>query len=74
MLFEVCAIVKETYPAHKLEFLCLKWAVSEKNMVMTNKPLTYVLFSAKLDFTDHRLLAALGAYDFTLKYKSGSSN
>ena len=75
---------ERNYPAHKLEFLCLKWAVSEKFhdylygnqfLVCTdNNPLTYVLSSAKLDATGHRWLAALGAYNFTLKYKSGSSN
>ena len=75
---------ERNYPAHKLEFLCLKWAVSEKFhdylygnqfLVCTdNNPLTYVLSSAKLDATGHMWLAALGAYNFTLKYKSGSSN
>ena len=39
-----------------------------------NNPLTYVLSSAKLDATGHRWLAALGTYNFTLKYKSGKSN
>ena len=60
---------ERNYPAHKLEFLCLKWAVSEKFhdylygnqfLVCTdNNPLTYVLSSAKLDATGHRWLAAL---------------
>ena len=62
----------------------MKWAVSEKFhdylygnqfLVCTdNNPLTYVLSSAKLDATGHRWLAALSTYNFTLKYKSGSSN
>lgn len=63
---------ERNYPAHKLEFLCLKWAVTEKfhdylygnqfTVVTDNKPLTYVLSSAKLDATGHRWLAALGTY------------
>ncbi len=47
------------YPAHKLEFLALKWAVTEKfsdylygtyfTVVTDSNPLTYILTSAKLD-------------------------
>ena len=72
------------YPAHKLEFLCLKWAVTDKFhdylygnqfLVCTdNNPLTYVLSTAKLDATGHRWLAALSSYNFSLKYKTGKSN
>ena len=72
------------YPAHKLEFLCLKWSVTEKfhdylygnqfDVFTDNNPLTYVLSSAKLDGTGHRWLAALSSYDFKLTYRSGRSN
>ena len=72
------------YPAHKLEFLCLKWAVTEKFsdylyghkfVVYTdNNPLTYVLTSAKLDATGHRWVAALAAFDFNILYRPGKSN
>ena len=72
------------YPAHKLEFLALKWAVTDKfhdylygnnfKVVTDNNPLTYVLTSAKLDATGHRWLAALSAYNFTLEYRSGKLN
>ena len=72
------------YPAHKLEFLCLKWSVTEKfhdylygnqfDVFTDNNPLTYVLSSAKLDATGHRWLAALSSYDFKLTYRSGRSN
>ena len=72
------------YPAHKLEFLCLKWSVTEKfhdylygnqfEVFTDNNPLTYVLTSAKLDATGHRWLAALSSYDFKLTYRSGRSN
>lgn len=36
--------------------------------------MTYVLTSAKLDATGHRWLAALAAFKFSLKYKSGINN
>ena len=72
------------YPAHKLEFLCLKWSVTEKfhdylygnqfDVFTDNNPLTYVLSSAKLDATGHRWLAALSSYYFKLTYRSGRSN
>ena len=72
------------YPAHKLEFLALKWAVTEKfadylyghtfTVYTDNNPLTYVLTSAKLDATGHRWLAALATYDFDIKYKPGRNN
>ena len=48
---------EKNYPAHKLEFLALKWAVSEKfhdylygtkfEAVTDNNPLTYVYTTAK---------------------------
>ena len=57
------------YPAHKLEFLALKWSVTDKfrdylygssfKVVTDNNPLTYVLTSAKVDATGHRWLAEL---------------
>ena len=75
---------ERNYPAHKLEFLCLKWAVTDKfhdylygnqfEVCTDNNPLTYVLTSAKLDATGHRWLAALNTYNFSLKYKSGKLN
>ena len=73
------------YPAHKLEFLALKWAVCEKfheylygsnlfEIYTDNNPLTYVLSSAKLDACGQRWVAKLANYNFTIKYKSGLSN
>ncbi|XP_078787638.1 retrovirus-related Pol polyprotein from transposon 297 [Oryzias latipes] len=72
------------YPAHKLEFLALKWSVTEKFhdylygssfMVITdNNPLTYILTSARLDAASHRWLAALSTYDFKLQYRAGHRN
>lgn len=72
------------YPAHKLEFLLLKWAVTEKfqdylygkkfAVITDNNPLTDVLTSAKLDATGHRWVAALAAFDFEIHYRSGRNN
>jgi hypothetical protein len=75
---------ERNYPAHKLVFLALKWAVTEKfkdylygasfTVYTDNNPLTYVLTTAKLDATGHRWLAALAAINVTLKYKPGAKN
>lgn len=72
------------YPAHKLEFLALKWAVTEKFQdylygntflaVTDSNPLTYILTSAKLDATSYRWLAALSTFDFQLQYRAGKQN
>lgn len=77
-------LVVARYPAHKLEFLALKWAVTEKLQdylygspflaVTDSNPLTYVLTSAKLDATSYRWLAALSTFDFQLQYRAGKQN
>ena len=75
---------EQNYPAHKLEFLALKWSVTEKfhdylygaqvEVVTDNNPLTYVTTSAKLDATGQRWMASLANYNFTIKYRKGSQN
>ncbi|XP_046570925.1 uncharacterized protein LOC124279168 [Haliotis rubra] len=75
---------ESNYSAHRLEFLALKWAVTEKfkdylygntfRVYTDNNPLTYVLTSAKLDATGHRWLAALSAYNFDIIYRPGLNN
>ena len=75
---------EKNYPAHKMEFLALKWAVLEKYkdylyghdfvVVTDNNPLTYVLTSAKLDSAGHRWLADLASFNFSIKYRPGKSN
>lgn len=72
------------YPAHKLEYLSLKWAVTEKffdylygakfTVVTDNNPLIYVLTTAKLDAAGHRWLAALSSFDFNIQYRAGRKN
>ena len=75
---------ERNYPAHKLEFLALKWAVTDKfhdylyganfEVVTDNNPLTYVLTTAKLDASGHRWVAALANYNFSISYRSGKLN
>ena len=75
---------ERNYPAHKLEFLALKWSVTDKfhdylygnsfTVLTDNNPLTYILTTAKLDATGHRWLAALASYNFNIKYRAGVSN
>ncbi|KAL0186035.1 hypothetical protein M9458_017705, partial [Cirrhinus mrigala] len=72
------------YPAHKLEFLALKWSVTEKfsdylygnhfTVVTDSNPLTYILTSAKLDATSYRWLPALSTFSFKLLYRPGRQN
>ena len=72
------------YPAHKLEFLALKWAVVDKfydylyghkfEVHTDNNPLTYILSSAKLDAMGHRWLASLSSFDFKIFYRPGKTN
>ncbi|KAL2098394.1 hypothetical protein ACEWY4_007601 [Coilia grayii] len=72
------------YPAHRLEFLALKWAVCEKfshwlkghafTAWTDNNPLTHVLTKPKLDACEQRWVAKLAAYDFDLKYVPGPKN
>ena len=72
---------ENNYPAHKLEFLALKWYVTGKfhdflygssfEIITDNYPLTYILPTAKLDATGQRWVASPSDYNFTIKYMSG---
>ena len=65
---------EKNYPAHKLEFLALKWAITDRfheylyggqfDVYTDDNPLTYILTSAKLDATGQRWVASLENYDF----------
>ena len=75
---------ERNYPAHKLEFLALKWSVTERfheylyggefEVFTDNNPLTYILTTAKLDATGQRWVASLANYKFSLFYKPGKNN
>ena len=63
---------ERNYPAYKLEFLSLKWAVTDK--FQDNNPLTYIFTTAKLDATFQRWVSALSNYQFSIEYRSGKLN
>ena len=75
---------EHNYPAHKLEFLALKWAITDQfheylyggqfDVYTDNNPLTYILTSAKLDVTGQRWVASLANYDFRIFYKTSKTN
>ena len=75
---------ERNYPAHKLEFLALKWPITDKfheylygaefQVFTDNNPLTYILTTAKLDATGHRWVAALSNYTFSISCKPGRNN
>ena len=72
------------YPAHKLEFLTLKWVVVGKfheylygsifDVYTDNNPLIYVLTTAKLDAASHYWVASLANYNFQLHYQARKAN
>ena len=72
------------YHSSKLEFLALKWAVTEQfheylqyqpfTVRMDNNLLTYILTTPNLDALGHRWVAALAGYNMKLEYLKGSDN
>ena len=72
------------YHSSKLEFLALKWAVTEQFreylqyqpfLVCTdNNSLTYVMMTPNLDAVGHRWVAAMAGYNFEIKYVCGTDN
>ena len=72
------------YHLSKLEFLALKWAITEQfreylqyrpfTVLTDNNPLTYILTTLNLDALGHRWVTALAGYNMTIKYLKGSDN
>ena len=72
------------YHSSKLEFLALKWAVTEQFreylqyqpfLVRTdNNPLTYVMMTPNLGAVGHRWVAAMAGYNFEIEYIRGMDN
>ena len=70
---------ERNYDAHKLEFLALKWSVTERfheylygghfEVYTDNNPLTYILTTAKLDASGQRWVASLA-----LRFSTGVEN
>ena len=75
---------EQNYPAYKLEFMALNWAITEKfhgslhsrhfKAYTDNNPLVYVMTSAKLDYHSQRWVRQLSSYDFSITYHPGQSN
>ena len=72
------------YHSSKLEFLALKWAVTEQfrgylqyqefTVQTDNNPLTYIMTTPNLDTLGHRWVAALAGFNMKLDYLKGSDN
>ena len=72
------------YHLSKLEFLALKWAITEQfreylqyrpfTVLTDNNPLTYVLTTPNLDALGHRWVTTLAGYNMTIRYLKGSDN
>ena len=81
---QVLTTHEKNYHSTKLEFLALKWAVTEHFkeyllyqpfLVKTdNNPLTYIMTTPNLDATGHQWVGALAKYDFQLDYQKGRDN
>ena len=77
-------VSEKNYHLSKLEFLALKWAVTEQFKeyllykpftVKTNKnPLTYILHTPNLDATGHRWVSALADFNMKIEYLPGADN
>ena len=75
---------KKNYHSTKLEFLALKWAVTEHFkeyllyqpfLVKTDNNLfTYIMTTPNLDATGQQWVSALAKYDFWLEYQKGPDN
>ena len=75
---------EKNYHSLKLEFLALKWSMTEHFkeylayapfVVRTdNNPLTYVLTTPNLDAMGHRWVGALASFEFSLEYQKGMDN
>ena len=75
---------EKNYHSTKLEFLALKWAITEHLkeyflywpfLVRTdNNPLTYIMTTPNLDATGHQWVGALVRFNFQLEYQKGWDN
>ena len=75
---------EKKYHSLKLEFLALKWAVTNQfreylwyqpfTVRTDNNPLTYIMTTPNLDATRHWWVAAMAGYDMTIEYLKGTDN
>ena len=72
------------YPAHRLEFFAMKWAICDKfhcwlrghqfTVWTDNNPLTYILSKTKLDACEQRWIGKIAPFEFSIKYIPGPKN
>ena len=72
------------YHSSKLEFLTLKWAITEQfhkylqyqpfRIKTDNNPLTYMMSTPNLDAVGHCWVASLAGFNFTIEYLRGADN
>ena len=75
---------EKKYHSSKLEFLALKWAVTDQfkeylwyrpfTTRTDNNPLTYVMTTPNLDVIGHQWVAAMAGYNMTIEYLKGTDN
>ena len=75
---------EKNYEVHKLEFLALKWSVTERfheylygghfEVYTDNNLLTYILTTAGLDATGQRWVVSLANYNLKVFYRNGKPN
>ena len=75
---------EKNYHSLKLEFLALKWAMTEQfkeyllykpfTVKTDNNPLTYILRTPNLDATGHRWVSALADFNMKIEYFRGADN
>ena len=75
---------EKNYHLTKLEFLALKWVVTDHFkeylvyqpfLVKTdNNPLTYIMMTPNLNATSHQWVGALAPFNFELEYQKGCDN
>jgi len=74
---------EKNYHSNKLEFLCMKWAITEQfrdylyhatefDVVTDNNPLLYCLSSLKLNATTVRWVGELADFNFKIRYRPGT--
>ena len=75
---------QKNYHSSKLEFLALKWAITEQfreylmykpfTVRTDNNLLTYIMTTPNLDAMGHRWVNALVGFDFKIEYLKGTDN
>ena len=75
---------EKRYHSSKLEFLALKWVVTEQfreyllyqpfKVRTDNNPLTYIMTTPNLDALSHRWVSALADFQMSIEYMTGADN